>query len=555
MGNCESVVRTRSENVHEEDTTVSMRQARQMQKLWRYRVRSPVVKGLAFADGKVLADYFVFLRDTNPQLIVELWKLSLSRFGLFWTHEEAVSCRAIASVLEPSWAAYLRSPHGFGNYTDTSLWSLNVLHIDESDEPADNLGGTVIDQQHLMYEFAVASMMGIHVACVSYRTMAETMARAPWDHLKSLWYGTFPCMSLIGCLQNTVFSYMIPPQGTAYSPPTQLLTGGRLNKPYVIEDYCPELFSRIRQLSEVADADYYASVCRIDIELIEFSSNSKSGAIFFFSHDRKFMLKTATKEEATSLLQMLPDMCRRFNSSPNSLLGRYCGLYRVRGEALEYNLLFFVMRNATQHRYPIAKSFDLKGSTRNRRSKPDDPVGKDVNFLEEFGGLNLSPQLASELLQTHHQDVEILRQHEVMDYSLLVQVHDRQASAVCPKLYPSVPVRMGHSPVPQDSPWSVRVATASASSQHPNRAATGGVQWRAYDGITSADGRFLYTFALIDILVPYAWWSKAQVLKNEIQSCGRSEEFSRIQFDDYADRQIEFMKRVVGPPVREKVDT
>jgi len=57
-------------------------------------------------------------------------------------------------------------------------------------------------------------------------------------------------------------------------------------------DLAPALFARVRQLCKIDDVAYLSSLAQKRFAVIEFNSNSKSGEVFFFSHDGKFILKT-----------------------------------------------------------------------------------------------------------------------------------------------------------------------------------------------------------------------------------------------------------------------
>merc|ERR1712032_976886 len=70
------------------------------------------------------------------------------------------------------------------------------------------------------------------------------------------------------------------------------------------------------------------------------------------------------------------------------------------------------------------------------------------------------------------------------------------------------------------------------------------VDWRPSTGIQSADGRFLYTMALIDLLTPFGIKPKLEVVMNEVLSCGKGDEFSKVPPETYASRQIELMEDI-----------
>jgi hypothetical protein len=59
---------------------------------------------------------------------------------------------------------------------------------------------------------------------------------------------------------------------------------------------------------------------------IPFKSPGKSGAFFIFTKDKKFLLKTATKQERDFLWQMLPyylQVCLHFRRK-NDVESEYC---------------------------------------------------------------------------------------------------------------------------------------------------------------------------------------------------------------------------------------
>ena len=59
----------------------------------------------------------------------------------------------------------------------------------------------------------------------------------------------------------------------------------------------------------------------------------KSGAFFFFSYDRRFILKTLKKEEIPTLKALLFDYYNHITwENPNSLLARIYGLYEIQIE-------------------------------------------------------------------------------------------------------------------------------------------------------------------------------------------------------------------------------
>merc|ERR1719146_112018 len=52
------------------------------------------------------------------------------------------------------------------------------------------------------------------------------------------------------------------------------------------------------------------------------------------------------------------------------------------------------------------------------------------------------------------------------------------------------------------------------------------VDWKPNTGVESADGRFIYTFGLIDILVPFSLYPKLQYATEQVTTCGNGKEYS-----------------------------
>ena len=55
-----------------------------------------------------------------------------------------------------------------------------------------------------------------------------------------------------------------------------------------------------------------------------------SGSFFFFSHDRKFIIKTMTDVELHFFLKILPDYELHFKENPDSIISRMYGVYTIR---------------------------------------------------------------------------------------------------------------------------------------------------------------------------------------------------------------------------------
>ena len=73
-----------------------------------------------------------------------------------------------------------------------------------------------------------------------------------------------------------------PTEGSKLTPPTNL------GVDFVFKDYSKHVFHLLRKRFSIDPATYMTSLSG-DLPFVEFSSNSKSGQFFFFSHDQRYV--------------------------------------------------------------------------------------------------------------------------------------------------------------------------------------------------------------------------------------------------------------------------
>ena len=96
----------------------------------------------------------------------------------------------------------------------------------------------------------------------------------------------------------------------------------------------------------------------------------RSGSFFFFSHDRKFIIKTMTAGELKLLLKILPDLAEHHKSVKNSLLAKILGVFTVKMSKMDA-VHIILMENTLRLKDPerLNYIFDLKGSLVDRKVK------------------------------------------------------------------------------------------------------------------------------------------------------------------------------------------
>ncbi|KAF3575424.1 hypothetical protein DY000_02028450 [Brassica cretica] len=186
-------------------------------------------------------------------------------------------------------------------------------------------------------------------------------------------------------------------------------------------------------------ADYMLSICGDDA-LRELSSPGKSGSFFYLTNDDRYMIKTMKKSETKVLLRMLAAYYNHVRAFENSLVIRFFGLHCVKlNGPTQKKVRFVIMGNLFCSKYSVHRRFDLKGSSLGRTTdKPESEIDSNTILKDQDLGFIFRLQKAwyQEFIRQIDKDCEFLEQERIMDYSLLVGIHFREAS-VAGELIPS----------------------------------------------------------------------------------------------------------------------
>lgn len=140
------------------------------------------------------------------------------------------------------------------------------------------------------------------------------------------------------------------------------------------------------------------------------------------------MIKTQTKTENKFMKSILPKYYEYISTHPHTLLVRILGMHRVKMYHLRRKVHFVIMTSVFDTPQKIHTIYDLKGSTIGRRplrTRRTAGVLKDLDLLKtgkkfQFGR---KKKMFIEQLKL---DTQFLSDLNIMDYSLLVGVHDRK---------------------------------------------------------------------------------------------------------------------------------
>jgi len=161
-----------------------------------------------------------------------------------------------------------------------------------------------------------------------------------------------------------------------------------------------------------------------------------SGLLFYKTTDDRFVLKQMSRFEFQSFLEFAPHYFHYLERSvargEQTLLAKIVGVYKVglknsaTGQGM--NMEFLVMENLF-HGKEVSKSYDLKGSERNRLmaeegGAADGQVLLDENLIRVSceSPLYLGAADKEALNEALQRDTAFLASHEMMDYSLLAGI-------------------------------------------------------------------------------------------------------------------------------------
>ncbi|XP_041745136.1 phosphatidylinositol 5-phosphate 4-kinase type-2 gamma-like [Coregonus clupeaformis] len=194
---------------------------------------------------------------------------------------------------------------------------------------------------------------------------------------------------------------------------------------FKFKEYCPQVFRNLRERFGIEDLDYQVSLAR--------SPPVKDGdgqgvGLLLTSYDRTLKLKQISSEEVEDMHNILSEYHQYIVTCHGStLLPQFLAMYRVTVESEDTYLI--VMRNMFSHRLNVHRKYDLKGSLVSREASLKEkekelPTYKDVDFRNNMQKVYVSEEEKERIMDKLNRDVEFLVRLRIMDYSLLLGIHD-----------------------------------------------------------------------------------------------------------------------------------
>ena len=164
-----------------------------------------------------------------------------------------------------------------------------------------------------------------------------------------------------------------------------------INEAVTIFEHAGGVFRELRELDGITSKDIIRSLRpENNLESIKGAGESqgKSGSFFFFSQDKKFIIKTMNDGELSTFKHMFKDYTQYIKANPQSLLARIYGIFTVYLEDI-VPVHLIMMANTIQcisgnsNMDSIDCVFDLKGSLVGRLTKgqaKNTTILKDLNI-------------------------------------------------------------------------------------------------------------------------------------------------------------------------------
>ncbi|KAI4881710.1 hypothetical protein NFI96_031361, partial [Prochilodus magdalenae] len=307
--------------------------------------------------------------------------------------------------------------------------------------------------------------------------------------------------------------------------------------------YAPVAFRYFRELFGIRPDDYLYSLC--NEPLIELSNPGASGSIFYVTRDDEFIIKTVQHKEAEFLQKLLPGYYMNLNQNPRTLLPKFFGLYCIQSGGK--NIRILVMNNILPRVFRMHLKFDLKGSTYKRRASKKErekskPTFKDLDFMQDVpDGLLLDTDTYNALVKTLQRDCLVLESFKIMDYSLLLGVHNLDHAVREQQMEGC------QSSSDEKKPAAQRALYSTAMESIQGGAAIDSIDTEdTMGGIPAVNGkgeRLLLFVGIIDILQSYRLIKKLEHTWKALVHDGDTVSVHRPNF--YADRFFKFMSSTV----------
>ncbi|XP_073519403.1 phosphatidylinositol 5-phosphate 4-kinase type-2 gamma [Phyllobates terribilis] len=192
---------------------------------------------------------------------------------------------------------------------------------------------------------------------------------------------------------------------------------------FKFKEYCPQVFRNLRERFVIDDTDYQVSLTRSS----PYTESEAHDGRFLLAYDKTLAVKEISSDDVANMHSILSDYHQHIVKCHGStLLPQFLGMYRLSVDNEDSYML--VMRNMFSHRLTVHRKYDLKGSLVSREASDKEKI-KELPTLKDMDFLNKSQKVYVDeeqkvFMEKLKRDVEFLVQLKIMDYSLLLGIHD-----------------------------------------------------------------------------------------------------------------------------------
>lgn len=324
---------------------------------------------------------------------------------------------------------------------------------------------------------------------------------------------------------------------------------------FKLKVFAPYGFRYIRRKFNVNEVDFMHALG--ETELKEVSNPGASGSVFYKTSNDKYILKTVQYQECEFLRSLLAgyalNLLQNLINQKFTLLPTIYGLFCYQKYELtsmltdRTNIRIVIMNNILPSDVPIHEKYDLKGSSYKRKASKEErakshPTFKDLDFLEEHpSGLILDEKHYDNIISSLRRDCLILESFGIMDYSLLLGIHNLEKERNNPEIEAYYETKIGD---PLQINPSLSTGSPSVSTNYRSSTSTGRNIENAFNisAVPAKNGkgeRLLLYFGIIDILQSYRLKKKLEHTLKSMITDGSKISVCRPSF--YANRFINFM--------------
>ncbi|CAF0920939.1 unnamed protein product [Brachionus calyciflorus] len=359
-----------------------------------------------------------------------------------------------------------------------------------------------------------------------------------------------------------------PRAGSQSTPPHEF-------SDFKLKVYASYGFRYLRRKFNVNEVDFLHALG--ETELKEVSNPGASGSVFYKTSNDKYILKTVQYQECEFLKTLLAgyalNLLQNLINQKFTLLPTIYGLYCYQKYELtsmltdRTNIRIVIMNNILPSDVPIHEKYDLKGSSYKRKASKAErakshPTFKDLDFLEEHpSGLIIDEKHYDNIISSLKRDCLILESFGIMDYSLLLGIHNLEKERNNNAIEAYYEAKIGdpnHINPSLASTGSPTASTTYRSSTSTSRNLENQFNISAVPAKNAKGERLLLYFGIIDILQSYRFKKKLEHTLKSMITDGSKISVCRPSF--YAQRFINFMTESVfkkatlkGSPSRRKL--